>query len=63
MCEMDTDSAYITISGDRVESLVKPELRGEFEQDKCNWFPHTREHKAYDLLRLRGDEEYANMTT
>ena len=48
MCEMDTDSAYITISGDSVESLVKPELRGEFEQDKCNWFPHTREHKAYD---------------
>ena len=38
---MDTDSAYITISGDSVESLVKPELRGEFEQDKYNWFPHT----------------------
>ena len=47
MCEMDTDSAYIAISGDRVESLVKPELRKEFEQ--CNWFPRTdtREHKAY----------------
>ena len=45
---MDTDSTYITISGDSVESLVKPELRAEFEQDKCNWFPHTREHKAYD---------------
>ena len=26
MCEMDTDSAYIAISGDSVESLVKPEL-------------------------------------
>ena len=50
MCEMDTDSAYIAISGDSVESLVKPELREEFEQDKCNWFPRTdtREHKAYD---------------
>ena len=61
MCEMDTDSAYIAISGDSVESLVKPELREEFEQDKCNWFPRTdtREHKAYDkrtqvFLKLSG---------
>ena len=50
MCEMDTDSAYIAISGDSVESLVKPELTEEFQQDKCNWFPRTdtAEHKAYD---------------
>ena len=27
MCEMDTDSAYIAISGESVESLVKPKLR------------------------------------
>ena len=50
MCEMDTDSAYIAISGDSVERLVKPELREEFQQDKCNWLSRTetREHKAYD---------------
>ena len=50
MCEMDTDSAYIAIAGDSVESLVKPELKAEFEADKCNWFPRTDtpEHKAYD---------------
>ena len=50
MCEMDTDSAYIAISGESVESLVKPELKAEFEQDKCNWFPRTdtAEHKAYE---------------
>ena len=36
MCEMDTDSAYIAILGERVESSVKPELRVEFHQDKCN---------------------------
>ena len=49
-CEMDTDSAYIAIAGQSVESLVKPELRGEFEADKANWFPRTDtpEHKAYD---------------
>ena len=48
--EMDTDSAYIDISGESVESLVKPELKAEFEADKCNWFPRTdtAEHKAYD---------------
>ena len=27
-CKMDTDSAYIAITGQSVESLVKPELRG-----------------------------------
>ena len=25
MCEMDTDSAYMAVSGDSVESLVNPE--------------------------------------
>ena len=50
MREMDTDSAYIAISGESVESLVEPELRIDFDQDKCNWFPRTDtpEHKAYD---------------
>ena len=49
-CEMDTDSAYIAISGESVESLVKPELKAEFEADECNWFPRTDtpEHKSYD---------------
>ncbi|CAH3132563.1 unnamed protein product [Porites lobata] len=49
-CEMDTDSAYIAIAGQSVESLVKPGLREEFEADKANWFPRTDtpEHKAYD---------------
>ena len=50
MCEMDTDSAYTTITGNSVESLVKPELIVQFEQDKCNCFPgtDTPERKAYD---------------
>ena len=49
-CEMDTDSAYIAISGESVTSLVKPELREEFENDKHNWFPRSDspEHRAYD---------------
>lgn len=28
--EMDTDSAYIALSGESVEALVKPQLREEF---------------------------------
>ena len=49
-CEMDTDSASIAIAGQSVEILVKPELGGEFDADKANWFPltDTPEHKAYD---------------
>ena len=47
---MDTDSAYNAISGRSVESLVKPELKEEFENDKANWFPRTDtpENKVYD---------------
>ena len=37
-CEMDTDSVYMTISGDSFEQWIKPELREEFEKDKYNWF-------------------------
>ena len=47
---MDTNSAYIAIAGESVESLVKLELIHEYEQDKANWFPRTDtpEHKAFD---------------
>ena len=50
LCEMDTDSAYMALSGESVESLVKPELRAVFEADKNNWFPRTDtpEHRAND---------------
>ena len=49
-CEMDTDSAYIAISGECLEDLVKPEMLYEFELDKSNWFPRTDtiEHAKYD---------------
>ena len=36
--EMDTDSAYIAISGDSIEALIKPDLHEEFVNDKHNWF-------------------------
>jgi len=48
--EMDTDSAYIALSGESIDQVVKPELREEFLIDKPNWFPRTDtpEHRAYD---------------
>ena len=47
---MDTDSAYLAISGESIENLLIPELRSEFEQDKSNWLPRSDkpEHKAYE---------------
>jgi hypothetical protein len=47
---MDTDSAYMALSGDAIHNLIKPELREEFYIDENNWFPRTNttENKAYD---------------
>ena len=48
--QMDTDSAYFALSGTSIESLVKPELRQRFEEEKHNWLPRTDtdEHRRYD---------------
>ena len=53
--EMDTDSAYMAISGDNFESLIKPDLREEFEKDKHNWFVTPlapKENVLLDFPRL-----------
>ena len=34
---MDTDSNYIAISGERLEGIVRPELKPEFEAQKKQW--------------------------
>ncbi|XP_066265252.1 uncharacterized protein [Branchiostoma lanceolatum] len=49
-CEMDTDSAYIAISADRLEDVIKPHMRNRFENEKHLWFPRTDnpQHAAYD---------------
>ena len=43
-------SCYMALSGESLESLVKPELREAFEANKAHWFPRTdtSEHRAYD---------------
>jgi hypothetical protein len=47
---MDTDSAYIAISRNSLESVVKPRLLDEFKQKKRLWLGRvdTPENKLYD---------------
>ena len=37
LIQMDTDSNYMVISAERLEDIVKPELREEFEAQKKEW--------------------------
>ena len=49
-CSMDTDSAYMALSAETLEDVIKPELRQRYANEKKNWFPRddTPEHAAYD---------------
>src|SRR5687767_10308724 len=62
---MDTDSFYMAITGKRIEDLVKPELRDEFEKERDKWFPSedTKElittkfnNKEYTFTRKEWDK-------
>ena len=37
LIQIDTDSNYIAISGERLEDIVRPELKPEFEAQKKQW--------------------------
>ena len=39
LIQMDTDNNYMTISDKRLEDVIKPELREEFEGIKKEWLP------------------------
>ena len=49
-CSMDTDSAYMALSTDTLEDVVKPHLRQKYILEKNDCFPRddTSEHAAYD---------------
>ena len=49
-CIMDTDSAYMALSTDTLEEVVKPHLRQKYILEKNDWLPRddTPEHAAYD---------------
>ena len=57
-CCMDTDAAYMGLSVDSLEEVIKPELRQRYQSEKNNWFPRsdTLEHAAYDK-RTRGSSK------
>ena len=48
--EMDTDSAYMSLAGNSLEELVRPDKKEEFAAVRHQWFPRheTAEHAAYD---------------
>ena len=37
LIQMDTDSNYMAISGDKLEDIIRPEMRAEFETTKKQW--------------------------
>jgi len=37
LIQMDRDSLYMAISGERLEDIVRPELKAEFEAEKSQW--------------------------
>ena len=37
LIQMDTDSNYLAISGKKLEDIVRPEMKAEFEEQKKNW--------------------------
>ena len=37
LIQMDTDSNYLAISGKKLEDIVRPEMKAEFEKRKKNW--------------------------
>ena len=52
LLEMDTDSSYLALAAENLESLVKPELQEEFRGVKDSWLPRTGVHAAYDKRTL-----------
>ncbi|XP_078701249.1 uncharacterized protein LOC144927591 [Branchiostoma floridae x Branchiostoma belcheri] len=49
-CEMDTDSAYIALSANSLDDVIKPHMRERYNREKSDWFPRTDtpENTAYD---------------
>jgi hypothetical protein len=50
---MDTDSAYMALSTDTLEEVVKPHLRQKYILEKNDWLPrdHTSEHAEQEDTR------------
>ena len=51
--EMDTDSAYMAITADNFEELIKSNMKNKYLKDKYNWFLRndTKENYDYDFRK------------
>jgi hypothetical protein len=57
--EMDTDSAYMALSGDSLDDVVKPEMKVSFYQNYGDWFPKPfcpRHRDDFVACKTRGQE-------
>ena len=55
----DTDSLYLSISRDRLEDVIKPEMRQEFFRNRHLWFPSEscpNHRDAFVKTKLRGED-------
>ena len=43
--EMDTDSAYMAISGETLEDIIRPDMWAQYEKVKNEWFVHDKYSK------------------
>ena len=50
MMYCDTDSLYMGVTGDKLDDLIKPKMKEEYEKDKFNWLPRndTEANAMYD---------------
>jgi len=56
LIQMDTDSLYMAISGERLEDIVRPELKAEFEAEKNQWLSWDKwSGRTPGLFKLEGE--------
>ena len=54
---MDTDSLYFALSADKLEDVIKPNLKVEYENDKNNWFAWDKySNRTPGLFKLEFDK-------
>ena len=61
LCQMDTDSLYMALSGETLDELVKPDLRESYFREKRNWIPTSvcDDHlDAFVKIKTKGVQEW-----
>ena len=61
---MDTVSLYLGLSADKIEDVVKPELKSEHEKDKNNWLVWDKQQQNSWIIKtsyLKVKEQLPNV--